>query len=172
MVDLTICFQIQNRTLFLFSDLWLLDITSWKWHRLNPHGKGPEPRRRQSLCQVVRFLSLVILTNYKSYHIFFQGNQLFIFGGTSPHDGPPLIFSKAQQENMPDNQPKHLIDHNDTYVLDLSPSLRTLTIDYVIQHPEMFNLECLPHGIRYDIECMTKENNLSAPLRFKTLPLG
>lgn len=39
----------------IIADLWLLDITSWKWHRLNPHGKGPEPRRRQSLCQVVSF---------------------------------------------------------------------------------------------------------------------
>lgn len=73
---------------------------------------------------------------------------------------------------MPDNQAKNLIDHNDTFVLDLRPTLRTLCIDYVIQKPDLYDMECLPQGIKYDIECMTKDNKISSPLRFKTLPLG
>ncbi len=73
---------------------------------------------------------------------------------------------------MLEDQPKNLIDHNDTYVLDLSPSLRTLCMDFVIRHSDKYNLDCLPQGIKHDMECMTKENNISGPLRFKNLPLG
>ena len=35
------------------SDLWQLDHTSLSWKQVKPRGKGPEPRRRQALCQVV-----------------------------------------------------------------------------------------------------------------------
>ena len=35
------------------NDLWLLDTVNWRWRQLHPHGKGPEPRRRQALCKVV-----------------------------------------------------------------------------------------------------------------------
>ena len=113
-----------------------------------------EPRRRQSVCLV--------------------GSQIFLFGGTSPHEGPHVSFTPEQLQYMPDNQPKNLIDHNDTYVLDLKPSLRTLCLDFVIEHSHLYNynLECLPQGINHDIECMTKDNTISGPLKFKTLQMG
>ena len=111
-----------------------------------------EPRRRQSVCRV--------------------GSQIFLFGGTSPHEGPHVYFTQEQLQFMPDNQPKNLIDHNDTYVLDLNPSLRTLCMDFVVQNSHHYNLECLPQGIKHDIDCMTKDNTISEPLKFKGLPLG
>jgi hypothetical protein len=100
-----------------------------------------------------------------------QADEIFLFGGTSPYDGPELYFSPDQQELMPD-QPNNLIDHNDLYVLDLSPSLRTLCIDVVIKFPELFDISELPSSIRYDLKCMTTENNISKPLPLQTLPLG
>ena len=111
-----------------------------------------EPRRRQSVCRV--------------------GSQIFLFGGTSPHEGPHVYFTQEQLQFMPDNQPKNLIDHNDTYVLDLKPSLRSLCMDFVVQNSHHYNLECLPQGIKYDIDCMTKDDTISEPLKFKGLPLG
>lgn len=134
------------------NDLWLLDSQQWTWRQLRPHGKGPEPRRRQSVCRV--------------------GSQIFLFGGTSPHEGPHVHFTQEQLQFMPDNQPKNLIDHNDTYVLDLKPSLRSLCMDFVVQNSHHYNLECLPQGIKYDIDCMTKDDTISEPLKFKGLPLG
>lgn len=35
------------------SDMWQLDPDSMRWTQIKPRGKGPEPRRRQALCQVV-----------------------------------------------------------------------------------------------------------------------
>jgi len=137
------------------NDLWLLDIEEWRWQRLNPKGTGPEPRRRQSLCQV--------------------GDQIFLFGGTSPHEGPQIIFTQEQQSFMPETHSAHqknLIDHNDTHVLDLRPSLRTLCINYVINNQHLYDLDLLPQGIKIDIDNMTRDNRLSEPLRFLTLPLG
>ena len=34
--------------------MWQLDPDSMRWTQIHPRGKGPEPRRRQALCQVVR----------------------------------------------------------------------------------------------------------------------
>ena len=136
------------------NDLWWLDIHDWTWHQLNPRGPGPEPRRRQSLCQVE--------------------DQIFLFGGTSPHDGPQVMFTQEQQSYMPENyqNQKNLIDHNDTHVLDLNPSLRTLCLDFVINHRHLFDVDSLPKGIQIDLDNMTRDNGISDPLRFKSLPLG
>ena len=74
---------------------------------------------------------------------------------------------------MPDQQqPNNLIDHNDVFVLDLKPSLRTLCLVNVIDNQDYFNLKELPASLRNDIDYMTKDNTLSEPLRYKTLPLG
>ena len=45
----------QQVSLFLEhkSDMWQLDPDSMRWTELKPEGIGPEPRRRQALCQVV-----------------------------------------------------------------------------------------------------------------------
>ena len=73
---------------------------------------------------------------------------------------------------MPDQQQNNLIDHNDVFVLDLKPSLRTLCLVNVIDNQDYFNLKELPASLRNDIDYMTKDNTLSEPLRYKTLPLG
>ena len=55
--------------------------------------------------------------------------RVMLFGGTSPYHGPPLYFTEEQKALMPDhdsNATSRLIDHNDLYVLDLNPSLKTL----------------------------------------------
>ena len=102
---------------------------------------------------------------------FFQGNQIFLFGGTSPHNGPKIAFTVQQQQFMPDQQ-NNLIDHNDVFVLDLKPSLRTLCLSFVINHRDFYNLKELPASLRHDIDYMTKDNEISEPLRYSTLPLG
>ena len=33
--------------------MWQLDPEGMRWREMKPGGKGPEPRRRQALCQVV-----------------------------------------------------------------------------------------------------------------------
>ena len=134
------------------NDLWLLDVATWTWKQLKPYGDGPEPRRRQGLCLV--------------------GRRLFLFGGTSPHYGPQIYFTPEQHSFMPEHQPNNLIDHNDLYVCDLAPSLRTLCIEFVTRHSHLYDVDCLPKTIRYDIDCMTKANDISKPLQFRTLPLG
>ena len=56
------------------------------------------------------------------------GEKIFIFGGTSPYNGPPLFFTPNQLQQMPESEGVNLIDHNDLLVLDTSPSLKTLSM--------------------------------------------
>lgn len=37
-------------------DMWQLDPEGMRWKQIKPRGKGPEPRRRQALCQVVSII--------------------------------------------------------------------------------------------------------------------
>ncbi len=97
------------------NDLWLLDPETWTWRQVQPHGHGPMPRRRQAMCLV--------------------GSKIYLFGGTSPYDGPPIQFTEEQEELLHEtvDDQQRLIDHNDLYVLDLQPSLRTLCMIAVIK---------------------------------------
>ena len=65
------------------------------------------------------------------------GERLFLCGGTSPYHGPPLYFTPEQLALLPqqeeDNSSK-LMDHNDLFVLDLAPSLKTLTILAIMEN--------------------------------------
>lgn len=93
------------------NDLWLLDTESWAWEEVKPYGVGPNPRRRQAITKV--------------------GNRIFLFGGTSPYSGPPLYFTPEQLALLPqqeEDSTSKLMDHNDLFVLDLAPSLKTLAI--------------------------------------------
>ena len=93
------------------NDLWLLDTESWAWEEVEPYGVGPNPRRRQAITKV--------------------GNRIFLFGGTSPYSGPPLYFTPEQLALLPqqeEDSTSKLMDHNDLFVLDLAPSLKTLAI--------------------------------------------
>ena len=87
------------------NDLWQYDPILNMWKQLHPRGEPPVKRRRHCMCQV--------------------GDKIFIFGGTSPYDGPPLYFTPEQLELIPEVDPTPtdgpaitLIDHNDLHVLD------------------------------------------------------
>ena len=135
-------------------DLWLLDTESWSWVEVLPHGVGPNPRRRQALIKA--------------------GNRIFLFGGTSPYSGPPLYFTPEQLALLPqqeeDNTSK-LMDHNDLFVLDLAPSLKTLTILAIKKN--QLSTEGLPRTLLKEIYFMSASNVISKPLRtVESLPTG
>ncbi len=63
-----------------------------------------------------------------------------------------------------------LIDHNDLFVLDLYPSLRTLCLNSVIKYKSCLDLRELPLSVKHEVDLMTRDNRISTPL--KTLPFG
>ncbi|KAF7252358.1 Kelch domain-containing protein 3 [Varanus komodoensis] len=78
------------------------------------------------------------------------GDKIILFGGTSP----------SPEEGIGDEF--DLMDHSDLYILDFSPSLKTLCKLAVIQ----YNLDqsCLPHDIRWELAAMTTNSNISRPI--------
>lgn len=78
------------------------------------------------------------------------GDKIVLFGGTSP----------SPEEGLGDEF--DLIDHSDLHILDFSPSLKTLCKLAVIQ----YNLDqsCLPHDIRWELNAMTTNSNISRPI--------
>lgn len=128
------------------NDLWLLDPSCWSWREMVPFGAAPNPRRRQALCRV--------------------GSKIFLFGGTSPYTGPPLYFTPEQLALLPQQEQDmstKLMDHNDLYVLDLAPSLKTLCMLQVTKNG--LNTEGLPSTVRREIFFMSASNKISKPLR-------
>lgn len=136
------------------NDLWLLDPEDCTWREIKPFGFGPNPRRRQALARV--------------------GNRIFLFGGTSPYHGPPLFFTPEQLALLPhqeEDQTSKLMDHNDLYVLDLAPSLKTLAMMMVTKHK--LSTEGLPRTLLKEIFYMSTSNAISKPLRtVESLPTG
>jgi len=136
------------------NDLWLLDTETWSWEEVQPYGVGPNPRRRQALTGV--------------------GNRIFLFGGTSPYSGPPLYFTPEQLALLPqqeEDSTSKLMDHNDLFVLDLAPSLKTLAIMAINENN--LSTEDLPRTLLKEIYYMTASNAISKPLRtVESLPTG
>jgi hypothetical protein len=148
------------------NDLWQLDSDTWTWTQLRPHGIGPIARRRQVMCLV--------------------GSRIYLFGGTSPYHGPPIDFTEEQKMMLPESNTEEqdsLIDHNDLYVLDLWPSLRTLCMITVIESQAASKarteaeaetteaaplppsiLQDLPSVVRQEMRHMTLGNTISKPL--------
>ena len=63
------------------------------------------------------------------------------------------------------------MDHNDLYVLDLAPSLKTLAIMAIKKHK--LSTEGLPRTLLKEIYFMTASNVISKPLRtVESLPTG
>lgn len=128
------------------NDLWCLDTDSMSWRHLDPKGEPPTARRRQAMCRVK--------------------NKIFLFGGTSPNDGPPLYFSPEQLQLIPPQQEDEhsgLMDHNDLHVLDLNPSLKTLCILQIIQY--RINTQGLPATILEEMKNMLTSDTISKPLK-------
>jgi len=136
------------------NDLWLLDTQSWSWVEVSPYGSGPNPRRRQALAMV--------------------GNRIFLFGGTSPYSGPPLYFTPEQLALLPqqeEDSTSKLMDHNDLFVLDLAPSLKTLAIMAIKENK--LSTEGLPRTLLKEMYYMSASNVISKPLRtVESLPTG
>jgi len=142
-----------GRTKVHRNDLWCLDTDTWSWSLFTPAGFGPNPRRRQALVRV--------------------GDKIFLFGGTSPYFGPPLYFTEEQLALVPQHEDSssQLIDHNDMFVLDMRPSLKTLAILSVVEN----NLptQGLPSTLLTEISNMTSSNCISKPLKtVEGLPTG
>jgi len=122
-----------------FNDLIKYDPVESKWYRLKPLGSGPKPRRRQ--CCVV------------------NGSKLFLFGGTSP-----LIESPVLNLNDPLWPERNLVDHSDLYVLDMTPSLKTLAMTKVISDSRLHTqLDSLPTDLKWEIMAVTHPNKISGP---------
>lgn len=78
------------------------------------------------------------------------GDKILLFGGTSP----------SQDQDLQDEF--YLMDHSDLYILDFSPSLKTLCKLAVLQHS--LDQSCLPHDLRWELSAMTTNSNISRPL--------
>ncbi|UYV83759.1 KLHDC3 [Cordylochernes scorpioides] len=111
-----------------FNDLHCYTPSTENWQKVKTYGiSGPPcPRRRQSICAIK--------------------NRVFLFGGTSPD--PNLL-------EYHHNLLERLQDHGDLYVLDLWPSLKTLSILSVIKHK--LDYSCLPKDIKFDINFLIKQ---------------
>lgn len=119
------------------------DPRKCSWSVLRPRGTGPCARRRQSCCVV--------------------GDQVFLFGGTSPL--PDANIPPQPERYLPfleHPEETRLMDHNDLFVLDFAPSLKTLSIRNVIEN--QLNMEALPESIRWEIRAMTLPNTVTKPL--------
>lgn len=136
------------------NDLWLLDTVTWSWSPVVTRGTGPNARRRQALVRVA--------------------DKLFLFGGTSPYHGPPLYFTPEQLQLLPQQEEdtsSKLMDHDDLFVLDMSPSLKTLTLMTILKHN--ISTEGLPRTLLQEIYNMTSCNLISKPLiTVASLPTG
>ncbi|XP_060678530.1 kelch domain-containing protein 3 isoform X2 [Hemiscyllium ocellatum] len=78
------------------------------------------------------------------------GDKVILFGGTSP----------CPEQGMGDEF--NLMDHSDLYILDFSPSLKTLCKLAVIQYS--LDQSALPHDIRWELTAMTTNSNISRPI--------
>ncbi|UYV75427.1 KLHDC3 [Cordylochernes scorpioides] len=114
----------QNNT--HYNDLHCYIPNTKEWLKIKTYGiPGPCPRRRQCACTI--------------------GSSVYLFGGTSPDTNFTDISNILELE---------LKDHVDLYVLDLSPSLKTLSILSVIKHKLDYSI--LPQEIQFDIKILTR----------------
>jgi len=124
-----------------YGDMYKYDPLSTRWTIVKIWGKGPCARRRHGCCMV--------------------GDKLYIFGGTSPYPSgvqpPPSLML-----HMQDGIDPSLMDHNDLYVLDFAPTLKTLCKMVIIKHG--LDASCLPYELRWEIGVMTTNNTISRPL--------
>lgn len=122
-----------------FDDLFRYDPESGEWTKLSPQGRGPAPRRRQG-CVVV-------------------DTRAYFFGGTSPSHNDMILPNPEDEISEESN----LVDHDDLYVLDMEPTLKTLSLLAVIANRGLLDLGSLPRDLRHELNCMVMSNQLSAP---------
>ncbi|XP_064101702.1 kelch domain-containing protein 3-like [Macrobrachium nipponense] len=125
-----------------FNDLHCYDPATRQWGEVKPLGEGPCPRRRQSCCVV--------------------GTKMFLFGGTSPNEN----YNEAEDPilGFADHSDRSLKDHNDLHVLDLEPSLKTLSLLRVQALKDKLDISWLPRELQLMLEVMRMPNNITRPL--------
>ena len=101
---------------------------------------------------------------------FSQGDRIFLFGGTSPYDGPQIVYTEQQMELMPemlrDGEAYKLLDHSDLFVLDLDVSLKNLCIEAVTNNDSIkWQEELLPTSLLDDLSNTVTRNQISQPVK-------
>lgn len=119
-----------------FNDMWIFDPKARKarWSEISFTSSQivPNARRRMACCVTK--------------------DRLFLFGGTSP-----ALLGYPYSPSFPAEAP--LFDHDDLYVMEFMPRLKTLALMKVIQTG--LPTKVLPRTIRWDILCMKTPNNVS-----------
>jgi len=120
-----------------FNDFFRYDPENGLWTRVTPFGNGPAPRRRQG-CVIL-------------------DNRAFFFGGTSPSESVVVI-------NYADDimEESNLIDHDDLYVLDLAPTLKTLCLLSILANKPRIDVSGLPNNLKQELNRMTLRNQVSS----------
>ena len=127
----------------------------WTWKERRPFGSGPNPRRRQALARFERIYLEYMLWTKISPHLWTGlGTGSFSLGAPPPTMDPlstshlsswPFCHTRRRIKParwlfrhpiMLINKANlfQLMDHNDLYVLDLTPSLKTLAMMVVNRH--------------------------------------
>ncbi|XP_042222819.1 kelch domain-containing protein 3-like [Homarus americanus] len=125
-----------------FNDLHRFDPMTRHWEEVEPLGKGPCPRRRQSCCVV--------------------GSKMFMFGGTSPKDNVEEVTALEDDVYGEELTDRRLKDHNDLHVLDFEPSLKTLCLIQV--QTLKLDTTWLPRELQALLEVMSMPNTITRPL--------
>jgi len=123
------------------NDFYRYDPESGEWKSLKPCGIGPGPRRRQG-CVLI-------------------DNRCFFFGGTSP-----LVTSQQSPSSPPAdedgenevNEESNLIDHDDMYVLDMEPTLKTLCMLCVLKN-KLEETAFVPRMLQQELTWMRDGSN-------------
>jgi N-acetylneuraminic acid mutarotase len=128
------------------NDFYRYDPENREWKRLNPSGLCPGPRRRLG-CVVI-------------------DNRVFFFGGTSPSTQPrlpPPPPPPGEEDIGEDEDPRvreelHLLDHDDLFVLDMEPSLKTLCLLCVLN--SSLDSSGLPKILQQELHWMKYSNKM------------
>ncbi|CAG7724005.1 unnamed protein product [Allacma fusca] len=118
-----------------FNDMFRYDPETGEWQQVTPFGHGPAPRRRQG-CVVI-------------------DNRVFFFGGTSPITN----LTDYVNLNQPEEQDMNLTDHDDMFVLDMDPTLKTLSILKICEHN--LDTSMLPLVLKWDIAWTMMPNKIT-----------
>jgi len=120
-----------------FNDLYRFCPSNNTWYPVLTAGRPPKRRRRQ-VCIVIK-------------------DKMYLFGGTSP-----TSYKITQDDmNLMDIQDIKLMDHDDLHVLDLSPTLKTLSMLAVMHHN--LDTDPLPLDVKLEMNMIKCNNWTSFP---------
>ncbi|CAF3315141.1 unnamed protein product [Rotaria socialis] len=119
-----------------FNGLYEFNPLTLLWRRIKPHGiSNPVPRRRQC-CLVI-------------------DDRMYMFGGTSPISTSTFANHSHEMQDV-DARRTILYDQSDLYVLDFTPTLRTLCLFLLAQRK--INVNILPKKLHQEYQLFTQSN--------------